>query len=33
MNITVVTSAHTAKEGRELLRLFGMPFREEGKQQ
>ncbi len=27
MNITVVTSAKTDEEGRELLRLFGMPFR------
>jgi large subunit ribosomal protein L5 len=27
MNITVVTSARTDKEGRELLNLLGMPFR------
>jgi len=27
MNITVVTTAKTDEEGRELLRLFGMPFR------
>lgn len=27
MNITFVTSAKTDEEGRELLRLFGMPFR------
>jgi large subunit ribosomal protein L5 len=27
MNVTVVTSAKTDEEGRELLRLFGMPFR------
>ncbi len=27
MNITLVTSAKTDEEGRELLRLFGMPFR------
>ena len=27
MNITIVTSADTDEEGRELLRLFGMPFR------
>ena len=27
MNITVVTSAKTDEEGRELLSLFGMPFR------
>jgi len=32
MNITMVTTARTPKEGRELLKLFGMPFREEGKQ-
>jgi large subunit ribosomal protein L5 len=27
MNITFVTSAKTDEEGREMLRLFGMPFR------
>jgi large subunit ribosomal protein L5 len=27
MSITVVTTAKTDEEGRELLRLFGMPFR------
>lgn len=27
MNITFVTSAKTYEEGREMLRLFGMPFR------
>lgn len=27
MNITVVTTAETDEEGRELLRLMGMPFR------
>jgi large subunit ribosomal protein L5 len=27
MNITFVTSAKTDDEGREMLRLFGMPFR------
>lgn len=27
MNITIVTSAKTDEEGRELLRLLGMPFR------
>ena len=27
MNVTVVTTAKTDEEGRELLRLFGMPFR------
>jgi large subunit ribosomal protein L5 len=30
MNITVVTTAGSADEGRELLKQFGMPFREEG---
>jgi len=28
MNITFVTTAQSDNEGRELLRLFGMPFRE-----
>ena len=28
MNITFVTTARSDSEGRELLRLFGMPFRE-----
>jgi len=28
MNITFVTTAGTDEEGRELLKLFGMPFRE-----
>jgi len=27
MNVTFVTSARDDNEGRELLRLFGMPFR------
>jgi large subunit ribosomal protein L5 len=27
MNITIVTSARTDEEGKELLRLLGMPFR------
>ena len=27
MNVTIVTSARTDEEGRELLRLMGMPFR------
>jgi len=27
MNITVVTTAKTDKEGKELLKLMGMPFR------
>jgi large subunit ribosomal protein L5 len=29
MNVTVVTTARNAEEGRELLKQFGMPFREE----
>jgi len=29
MNITMVTTARNPKEGRELLKLFGMPFRED----
>ncbi len=29
MNVTIVTSARTDEEARELLRLMGMPFREE----
>jgi large subunit ribosomal protein L5 len=28
LNITIVTTARTDEEGRELLRLMGMPFRE-----
>jgi len=28
MNITFVTSAETDEEGRRMLQLFGMPFRE-----
>jgi large subunit ribosomal protein L5 len=32
MNITMVTTARKAEHGRELLRHFGMPFREESKQ-
>ena len=32
MNITMVTSAQSVKEGRELLKQFGMPFRAEVKQ-
>jgi large subunit ribosomal protein L5 len=27
MNVTIVTSANTDEEARELLRLMGMPFR------
>jgi large subunit ribosomal protein L5 len=27
LNVTIVTSARTDEEGRELLRLMGMPFR------
>ena len=29
MNITFVTTAQTDDEGREMLRLFGMPFQED----
>ena len=32
MNITMVTTAASADHGRELLRQFGMPFREDSKQ-
>lgn len=32
MNITMVTTARNIEHGRELLKQFGMPFREEGKQ-
>ena len=32
MNITMVTTAQDAESGRELLKQFGMPFREPGKQ-
>jgi large subunit ribosomal protein L5 len=31
MNITVVTTARTEEQGRELLKSFGMPFREKSK--
>jgi len=31
MNVTMVTTARTIPEGRELLRQFGMPFREDAK--
>jgi large subunit ribosomal protein L5 len=31
MNITMVTTADTANEGRELLRVFGFPFRTDAK--
>ncbi|HEB51490.1 MAG TPA: 50S ribosomal protein L5, partial [Desulfobulbus sp.] len=27
LNITIVTSAKTDEQGRELLRLMGMPFK------
>lgn len=30
MEISIVTSARTDEEGRELLRMLGMPFRQEG---
>ena len=32
MNVTMVTTAKTPNEGRELLRAFGFPFRAEAKQ-
>ena len=31
MNITFVTTAHSDDEARELLRLFGMPFKQDEK--
>ena len=30
MNITIVTSAKTNDEGRDLLEMFGMPFKQDG---
>jgi large subunit ribosomal protein L5 len=33
MNITMVTTARKTEHGRELLRQFGMPFREDGQKQ
>ena len=33
MNITMVTTAATPAQGRELLKLFGMPFRDDSKQE
>ncbi len=30
MEVSIVTSANTDEEGRELLRMLGMPFRQEG---
>ena len=30
MEVSIVTSARTDEEGRELLRMLGMPFRKEG---
>jgi large subunit ribosomal protein L5 len=33
MNITMVTSARSIEHGRELLKQFGMPFREQGGKQ
>ena len=32
MNVSVITTAHTDDEARELLRLLGMPFKGMGKQ-
>jgi large subunit ribosomal protein L5 len=31
MNITIVTSAHTNDEARDLLEMFGMPFKQDPK--
>ena len=31
MNIVFVTTAESDDEGRELLRMFGMPFKEDKK--
>jgi large subunit ribosomal protein L5 len=33
MNITICTTAKSADEGRELLKQFGMPFRDDSKKQ
>jgi large subunit ribosomal protein L5 len=33
MNVTIVTSTHSNDESRELLRLFGIPFKQEEKPQ
>lgn len=33
MNVTIVTSTHSNDESRELLRLFGLPFKQEEKPQ
>ena len=30
LEVSIVTSARTDEEGRELLRMLGMPFRKEG---
>ncbi len=30
MEVTIVTSAHTDEEGRQLLEMLGMPFKKEG---
>jgi large subunit ribosomal protein L5 len=30
LEVTIVTTATTDEEGRELLRMLGMPFRKEG---
>jgi large subunit ribosomal protein L5 len=32
MNVTIVTTARKTEEGRELLKLFGFPFRTEAKE-
>jgi large subunit ribosomal protein L5 len=33
LNVTITTTAETDDEARELLRLLGMPFRQEGEEQ
>jgi large subunit ribosomal protein L5 len=30
LEVSIVTSAQTDEEGRELLKMLGMPFRKEG---
>ena len=30
MEVTIVTTARTDEEGRQLLQMLGMPFRQEG---
>lgn len=33
MNVTMVTTAHNIEQGRELLKQFGMPFRDDAKKE